>query len=100
MAQRVAPENESWEQLKDRLGDELRDNPLDVENPPNPKEGFAQDQVNPMVWTPVYVPGEDETNPDGKNSISLLNSIRKWEMDLPDMYAPNCPASNWQLLTV
>ena len=89
MATRIAPENETWEQLKERLNDELRDNPLDVEYPPNPKEGFSQDQVDPMVWTEHV---RDETNPDGKNSLSLLNAIKRWELLLPDMCALQLPS--------
>lgn len=72
----------SWKEIKKRLNDELRYNPLDMENPPNPLEPKA-DTPAPMVWTDGF--GKDEGNPEGKNSTSLLNSIKKWEMELPNM---------------
>ena len=73
----------SWNDVRKRLEDELRYNPLDMENPPNPIEPKA-DVPAPMVWTEGF--GKMEGNPDGKNSIALLNSIKKWEMELPNMY--------------
>ena len=39
-----------------------------------------------MCWVPEHNPKEpDEANPLGKNSIALLQQVKKWEMDLPDM---------------
>ena len=73
----------SWNDVRKRLEDELRYNPLDMENPPNPIEPKA-DVPAPMVWTEGFQ--KTEANPDGKNSIALLNSIKKWEMELPNMY--------------
>ena len=36
-----------------------------------------------MVWTPPDQ--RSEANPDGKNSTELLNAIKRWEMELPNM---------------
>ena len=78
---------EPWEQMKERLNDELRDIPLDIENPPNPKEEDKKpDEPDRMVWT-VGFNRDMDSNPQGKNSISLLNAIKKWEMELPNMCA-------------
>ena len=84
MAPREPLKPEKWEELRGRLEGELRYNPLDVENPPNPMTKPLDKPYN-MAW-PVKDPS-DEANPDGKNSISLLNAIKLWEMELPDMYA-------------
>lgn len=75
---------EGWDELEERLKTELRYNPLDVENPPNP--------VVPKIDVPypfiILTPDEkgSEQNPDGKNSVSLMNAIvKKWELELPNM---------------
>ena len=75
---------ETWPKLRERLEDELRNIPLDIENPPNPLEGAKADEPNKMVWTKREDRDMDQ-NPLNKNSIWLLNSIKKWEMELPNM---------------
>ena len=73
-------------EIKSRLNDELRFNPLDVELPPNRETGA--DEPKPMVWT---LPKSEmdlaalERNPECKNSMFLLDAIKSWELELPDM---------------
>lgn len=75
----------SWTDLRKRLEEELRFNPLDMENPPNPLQPKQGKDAPPpqMVWTTRF--DVSEKNPEGKNSISLLNAIKAWEKDLPDI---------------
>ena len=73
----------SWAEIRKRLNDELRYNPLNMENPPNPHTPKV-DAPSPMVWTEEF-DQNDETNPMGQNSIALINAIQKWEKQLPNM---------------
>ena len=69
--------------LKKKLLTMLEANPLDYEVPPTQQQ---QDMPHPMYFVPEWDPGNpDESNPTGKNSMYLLQQIKKWEMDLPDM---------------
>lgn len=68
---------EEWKPMKARLSEELRYNPLDFENPPNPIDNGHPDFVSHIEW--------DIAGPDLKNSTALLNCIKKWEMELPNM---------------
>ena len=69
--------------LKAKLSKVLESNPLDFENPPTEQE---KDKPHPMCWVPEHNPKEpDEANPLGKNSIALLQQVKRWEMALPDM---------------
>ena len=67
--------------IKNQILAELKANPLDFENPPTEAQ---QDAPHPMNFVPEFDPA-DESNPRGQNSISLLNTIKKWEMELPSM---------------
>ena len=75
---------EPWGAIKDRLNDELRLNPLDVENPPNPSVPKI-DAPCQVVWTSKAEDAKGDANPESKNSIGLLLAIKKWEMELPNM---------------
>jgi hypothetical protein len=75
---------EPWDKLKDRINCELRLNPLDVENPPNPEKPQI-DVPYAVVWNSYDDDIAGEANPDSKNSISLLQAIKKWEKELPNM---------------
>ena len=66
-----------FQPLKEQLTRELVSNPLDIENPPTQK---SKDKPERIVWVPEF-DGKDETNPRGQNSVSLLNAIKKWELD-------------------
>jgi hypothetical protein len=74
-------EPEAWESLLHKLRDDLTLNPLDVENPPTEKP--KGDDPDRMVFSSSEKGSEE--NPDGKNTVSLLNAIKKWELELPNM---------------
>jgi len=77
-------DGQSWNDVKDRLIEELRYDPLDMENPPTQKRSV--DAPEPMFWTTAFEKSEAK-NPEGRNSTTLLNQIKAWELELPNMYA-------------
>ena len=90
--------DESWEELRDRLEEELRHNPLDMDNPPRREEDGPEPPPQ-MKWTKEFEI-VDGVNPNGKNGITLLLAMRMWQVETPDMCAaaratlspPPCPA--------
>lgn len=79
------PMSDNWKRfkpLKKKLVDVLTANPLDFEHPPTIQE---KDQPMKVIWVPDETAGFPEDNPGGINSLFMLQAIKKWELDMPDM---------------